>query len=205
MVTVHAWTSHRIHCLCGALEAVVFYAERSTRAVCYCRDCQAFAHFLGLPDGMLDRAGRPDIVAVRPGNVEFLRGSELLACMSLSPHGTRRWYTNCCRTPLVSTARIYRQSHLGLIHSCLDVSGLSMDDTFKPVRMHVNVKSAKGKPGKSARLGLIAAMLRYLGAMIWSRLSGRYRINPFFGPAGRPRFEPQVLGRAEQTTLFGSI
>jgi len=188
-------TTHPIRCRCGAFEAKVLDPESGTRAICYCKDCQAFAHFLDLPAGMLDSAGGTDIVAVRPRNVEFLHGVEKLTCMSLSATGPLRWYTTCCRTPVGNTPRDYRQSHVGLIHSCLESGGASMNDAFGPVRMHVNVKSAKGKPGESSRLGFFAAVLRYLGALAWSRLSGRYRVNPFFDSTGRPRVEPQVLGR----------
>jgi hypothetical protein len=196
---------HAIRCQCGAFEAAVLHPERGTRAVCYCRDCQAFAHFLGLPKGMLDSAGGTDIVAVRPEYVQFLRGGEKLACMSLSKNGTLRWYTSCCRTPVGNTPRNYRQPHVGLIHSCLTSHGVSMDNSFGPVRMHINVKSAKERPGESPVLGNAAATLRYLGAMAWSRLSGRYRVNPFFESNGRPRVEPHVLGPTERAALFDVV
>ena len=198
-------TSHPIRCQCGAFEAEVSDPELGTRAVCYCRDCQAFAHFLGLPKGMLDSLGGTDIVAVRPRTVTFRRGIENLACMSLSPKGTLRWYTSCCRTPIGNTPRDYRQSHVGLIHSCLELSGAGVDDSFGPVRMRVNVHGAKGKPDTSPRLAFALAVLRYLSSLAWSRLSGMYRVNPFFGPGGSPRVEPQVPGPSEKAALFSGV
>ena len=114
-----------------------------------------------------------------------------------------RWYTSCCRTPIGNTPRDYRQSHVGLIHTCLELSGASVDDAFGPVRMRVNVQSAKGPPGKTPRVGFAVVVLRYLGSMAWSRLSGSYRVNPFFiGSGGDPRVEPRVLSPSERAALF---
>jgi hypothetical protein len=199
-------TNHPVRCKCGAFKALVSHPERGTRVVCYCRDCQAFAHFLGLPENMLDSAGGTDIVAVRPMQVEILEGIDNLTCMSLSPKGTLRWYTSCCRTPVGNTPRDFRKAHVGLVHSCLESSGTSMDDSFGPVRMRVNLQSAKGKPGNSPPIGFALALLRYLGSMAWSRVSGAYRDNPFFiGPAGTPRVEPRVLSLTERNALFNEV
>jgi hypothetical protein len=199
-------TNHPIRCRCGAFEAEVYHPELGTRAICYCRDCQAFAHFLGLPDGMLDSLGGTDIVAVRPRYVKFSRGVENLTCMSLSPKGTLRWYTSCCRTPIGNTPRDYRQSHVGLVHSCLELSGASLDSSFGPVRMRVNVQGAKAKPGRNSPFGFAAAVLHYLGSLTWSRLSGKYRVNPFFvGPSGNPRVEPRVLSPSERAALLSAV
>jgi hypothetical protein len=120
-------TSHPIRCKCGAFEAEVSRPDLGTRAICYCRDCLAFAHFLRLPQGMLDDLGGTDIVAVSPRYVKFTRGVEHLTCMSLSPNGTLRWYTSCCKTAIGNTPRDYKQSHVGLIHSGLELSGSSLD------------------------------------------------------------------------------
>jgi hypothetical protein len=83
--------SHPIRCRCGAFRAQVSRPDLGTRAVCYCRDCQAFARFLGLPEGMLDAMGGTDIVVVRPRHVSFTQGQEQLTCMSLSETGTLRF------------------------------------------------------------------------------------------------------------------
>ncbi len=198
-------TTHPIRCRCGAFEAAVSRPDLGTRAVCYCRDCQSFAHFLGLPGGMLDNLGGTDIVAVRPRYVTFLRGVEHLACMSLSPKGTLRWYTSCCRTPIGNTPRDYRQSHIGLVHTCLERSGDNLDESFGPVRMRVNVNGAKERPPKVSQVGFVLAVLRYLGSVTWSRLSGRFRLNPFFKPDGSPSMEPLVLSPGERAGLRSAV
>ena len=198
-------TTHPIRCRCGAFEAELSRPELGTRAVCYCRDCQAFAHFLGLPEGMLDTLGGTDIVAVRPRYVRFLRGIDQLTCMSLSPKGPLRWYTSCCRTPIGNTPRDYRQSHVGLIHSCLEVDAERLDDSFGPVRMRVHVQGAKGTPARSPRVAFFVAVLRYLASMTWSRISGSYRLNPFFETGGRPKVAPRVLDSGERSALDRAV
>ena len=39
--------NHALQCRCGTLKGQVARAETANRGVCYCKDCQAFAHFLG--------------------------------------------------------------------------------------------------------------------------------------------------------------
>ena len=99
-------SSHPIRCHCGKFQATVAHPEGGTRAVCYCRDCQAFAHFLGSPKDVLDSLGGTDIVAVRPRYVSFIAGVDNLVCMSLTAQGILRWYAKCCQTPIGNTPRI---------------------------------------------------------------------------------------------------
>lgn len=197
--------THLVRCQCGAFQAALSNLERCTRAVCYCRDCQAFAHFLDLPDGMLDPLGGTDIVATSPRYLTVLRGADQLQCMSLSPEGTLRWYTRCCRTPIGNTPRDIRRAHVGLIHTSLEQGGASLDDAFGPIRMRVNAHSAKGTPDKPPMLGFVFAVLRYLWSTSSSRLSGKYRTNPFFAPDGSPRVEPRVLSATEREALLGKV
>ena len=194
--------THPIACRCGAFRGAVARPAHGTRATCYCRDCQAFARFLGSPDGMMDAAGGTDIVAVRPRHVSFLQGSENLTCMSLSPHGTLRWYTRCCGTPIGNTPRDLRISHVGLVHTCLEQAGADLAASFGPVRMRVEVKSAHGSVPANSWPSFAWAMLRYMASVAWSRLGGGYRINPFF-PAGnsQPLVEPLVVSETERARL----
>lgn len=46
--------NHPLRCRCGALQGYVSHPEKASRGVCYCKDCQAFAHFLGTPGDILD-------------------------------------------------------------------------------------------------------------------------------------------------------
>ncbi len=172
--------------------------------MCYCRDCQAFARFLGLPPGMLDALNGTDIVAVRPRFVSITSGREHLTCMSLSPNGILRWYTSCCKTPIGNTPRDLKVSHVGLIHSCLETGAASLDASFGPVRMRVNGRSANGKAPANSPLTFGWAIARYLASMAWTRCTRGYTVNPFFDVAtGQPVVQPQVVSKEERATLRG--
>lgn len=197
---------HPIRCRCGAFSGLVRLPAPATRAVCYCRDCQAFARFLGTPPGMLDSMAGTDVVVVPSRFVTFTAGRSNLVCMSLSPRGTLRWYTQCCKTPIANTPRNPRLSHVGLVHSGLQTGGPSLDAAFGPVRMRVNTDSALGKPAPNAPLAFASAVVGYLFAMAWTRLSGGHRINPFFEPGSeRPFAEPTVVSLAERRALRGDV
>ncbi len=55
--------NHRFQCRCGALQGEVLRPERGVRAVCYCGDCQTYAHLLGEASLVLDPLGGTDVVA----------------------------------------------------------------------------------------------------------------------------------------------
>ncbi|MFO1313120.1 MAG: DUF6151 family protein [Burkholderiales bacterium] len=196
--------AHPITCRCGAFKGEVRRPDHGTRAVCYCRDCQAFARFLGPPPGMMDPLNGTDVVAVRPRFVSFAAGQEHLTCMSLSPKGTLRWYTRCCKTPIGNTPRDMKISHVGLIHTCLEGGAASLDSVFGPVRMRVNAKSAKATAPANSPLEFGWAIARYLASMAWTRVSGQYKVNPFFVAAtGQPIVQPHVVSAEERASLRG--
>src|SRR5262245_2151491 len=199
-------SSHPIRCRCGKLKGELSHPDRGTRGVCYCRDCQAFAHFLGPEQEILDPLGGTEVIATVPRYVSFTAGVEHLVCMSLTEQGTLRWYAACCRTPIGNTPRNRKLSYVGLIHSCLRASTSTLDDDFGPVRMRVNRHGAKGSPPAAPVGGFIAALLRFLGRSAWLRVSGHYRENPFFDAAtGRPRAQPRALSRAEHEKLKATL
>ena len=192
-----------VRCRCGQVEGQLASAERAGRAVCYCRDCQAFARFLGDPGKILnDRAGT-DVVATSPRFLRITRGQEQVRCMSLSENGLLRWYAACCRTPIGNTPRDPRISYVGLVHSCLAGSPGELDQAFGPVKVAVNTASATGTVHATpwATLGAVFKIARNV---IGARVSGAYRDNPFFeAGTSRPVVAPQVLTPAERHALRG--
>jgi hypothetical protein len=196
-------TVHPLRCRCGRLQGEIAEPSRGTRGVCYCRDCQAFARFLGPPPGMLDTLGGTDVTAVRPHRVSFTQGVEQLACISLSPRGVLRWYAACCRTPIANTPRDWRVPHVGVLHSALEGPGApSLDASFGPVRLRVNRHGANGVAPRASMLTTAHAIAGFVGSMALTRITGRYRRTPFFSAAGRPRAEPRVLDDAERATVY---
>ena len=190
--------NHPLRCKCGALKGYVSRPEAVSRGVCYCKDCQAYAHFLGKADDILDKMGGTDVVATLPKYVTFTQGLDGLACMSLTENGMLRWYASCCNTPIGNTPRNFKMAHVGLIHTCLEDPSRPLDTSFGPVRMRVNTKSAKGNP-RSMPISTFASVLRFMISLTRARLDGSYKRTPFFDPdRGTPVKSPRVLTSAER-------
>ena len=196
--------NHPLQCRCGTLKGHVAHPEKANRGVCYCKDCRAFARFLGRADDVLDALGGTDVVATLPEYVTFSEGADALACMSLSPNGLLRWYADCCKTPIANTSRNFKLPYAGLVHSCLDASPSSFEGAFGPVRMRVNTKGAKADV-RSTPFTTLALILGFSGSLLRARLNGGYRRTPFFDPErGTPVRAPKVLARSERDRLSGS-
>src|ERR1700693_203233 len=194
--------NHPLQCRCGTLKGYVVHSAGVNRGVCYCRDCQAFAHFLGRPSEILDAQGGTDVIQTRPANVIFTQGREALACMRLTERGLLRWYAACCNTPVGNTLADHRVSFVGLVHSCLESPGASLDDSFGPVRARVNTKSAKGAV-RSSSIGLISVILRFIAMVARARIDGSYKRTPFFSAdTGAPVVTRKVLSRSERDTVM---
>ena len=193
--------NHPLQCRCGTIKGHVVRPGMASRAVCYCKDCQAFAHFLASADLVLDENGGTSIVATLPAQVHFSQGLEALACMSLSDHGMLRWYAGCCNTPIGNTPRDFKTPYVGLIETCLVSSSPSLQESFGPVRMVLNTKSARGHVGPTPVRNLVA-MLALMKSVIGARLRGTYKRNPFFGrETSAPIARPRELAKAERERI----
>ena len=194
--------NHPMRCACGKLRGHVSAPEQGVHLMCYCKDCQAFANFLGKPDELLDAQAGSDIVAVHPQSVHFTEGLDLLACMSLSPKGLLRWYASCCNTPIGNTPRNVKMAYVGLAHGCLAERGASLDGTFGAVRMSSGTKSARGNVKAASALSMAPALAGFAVKLLRARLDGSYRRSPFFrGGQGTPLVAPKVLSREERVRL----
>ena len=197
--------SHPLRCRCGTVQGELLRPERTLHAVCYCRDCQAYAHALGEAPAILDDAGGTAVIATHAGNVRFTAGINALACLSLTEKGLLRWYAGCCRTPVANTPRDMRLAYAGVMHNCLASSRTALADAFGPVRMRVNTSRAKG-PVEKAGAGQWFGLLRIAPELLWSRLTGGWRATPFFDAAQRrPIAEPHVLSVAEREQAMSRV
>jgi len=186
-------SEYRLRCQCGTIQGVLTDLARTNRAVCYCKDCQAFAHVLGQADRVLDARGGSDIIQASPKNLRFVRGLDTLACLRLTPKGLLRWYAGCCRTSIGNTLPTPKLSFIGLVHTCLDTSEVSLDEAFGPVRTWVNTKGAIGD-SKPKEAGVGRAIGWFMRTTLRARLNGDYKRSPFFNPAtGEPIVTPRVL------------
>jgi hypothetical protein len=191
-------TYHPMRCRCGALQGRVALRGISNHVICYCKDCQAFARFLGHADEVLDAQGGSEIVQVMPDRVQITQGQAQLAAMRLSPRGLLRWYTACCRTPLGNTLPSGKLPFVGLLHSSLKTAPL--EPSFGPVRGQFNTASAIGEP-RPHEGRILPAALRIVAMMGACRLTGRYRHTPFFTEANAPVVQPTVLTANEREHL----
>jgi hypothetical protein len=192
-----------LRCACGALTGTVAATHRAARAICYCRDCQTFARFLGQPTKILNERGGTDIVATTPSVVHFTQGREQLRCMSLSETGLLRWYAGCCRTPIGNTPRTPKLPYVGLVHNCLAGTAGELDAAFGVAKVAINTESASG-PVSPTKWRSVAAVLKIMRNVVAARLSGAYRDSPFFkSGTAEPIVAPQVLSSAERAARRG--
>ncbi len=192
--------SLQLRCRCGKLQGEVETRRVAARAICYCKDCQAFARFLE-PDGsLLDASGGTEVEATLPAGVRFTAGLEHLACMSLSPQGIYRWYAACCNTPVGNTPRNAAMPYVGLMRVCVAGTPDTLDRELGRARMTANRGSAYGAT-VATPVATVVGLAKIGGALVGSRLTGSWRDNPFFDSAGSLVRAPRVLTREERAAV----
>ena len=191
-----------LRCQCGALEGTArgLSPETTLRVVCYCDDCQAFAHHLGCHERVLDASGGTEILQMSPARIHIDRGT--LAALALTPRGMTRWYSACCRDPVGNTFRTGRFPFVGLIRSILDLE----PDALGPVLARVQVRFATGEVRGGDTYPQIPPRLvaKLFGRIAAGRLRGEHRASPFFDPETlAPVTAPSVLTETERGRLPG--
>ena len=188
-----------------AWQALVSNPHSANRAVCYCKDCQAFAHFLGRSGETLDERGGTDISQILPRNVTFTQGIDVLACMRLTEKGLLRWYAGCCNTPIGNTLASPKISFIGLIHDCLETADRPLQDSFGPVRVWANTNGANGNP-KPKTVGIGRTIFWFLSKPMKARIDGSYKQTPFFlVDKATPIAPPRVLSGAELASVRKAV
>jgi Family of unknown function (DUF6151) len=194
-----------LRCRCGHVRGVASDVSASTglRFVCYCKDCQAFAHSLEQPD-VLDPSGGTDIFQMPPARVNLTAGTDAMRCLRFSDK-VLRWYTDCCRTPIANTAAGPGFPVIGVVHSFMghEVNGRSRDEALGPPLCRLYERSAvgplspnaPGPPSLGAYAGHASKILGW-----WVR--GLNRPTPFFDDRTKaPRAVPCLLTPSERAAL----
>lgn len=196
---------HPLRCRCGTLAGIVVNPSGANRVVCYCKDCQAFAHFLGDEGRILDPQGGSDIIQVLPKNLTFTQGVDALTCLRLTPKGLLRWYARCCRTPIGNTLATPKWSFIGLLHNCLANTDPTLDEAFGPVTAWVNTRGAKANPKpKEAGRGKVAAW--FLRTTLKARFNGDHALTPLFRRDDDvPIVTPYVLSSDELARVRAAV
>lgn len=196
-----------VRCECGSVRGTLHEVSpsRATRAVCYCDDCQAFAHHVGHADTVLDDYGGTSIVQVSPSRLTITEGALHLACVRLTDRNLLRWYAACCGTPIGNTPGSHKLHFVGLIHVCLDLDALDVrvDAALGPVQARGFKRFTTGDrsvidamPGTILPF-VLGGMRRILGALV----TGAYKSTPFFDASGTPVATPRRLTPEERSRL----
>jgi hypothetical protein len=183
-----------LQCSCGKVKGVVKGATASTgtRIVCFCADCQAFAHRLGKQAEILDSYGGTDIFQVVPAQISISQGIEYLNCLRLSAKGIYRWYTTCCHTPVANTVSV-KLPFVGLIHNFIN-GNKDLDARLGPVRFYIHGKYALGEydnPRLHEKVPF-TMLLRIIPKLLLAKISGKGRPNPFYDANGRAISKPHI-------------
>ena len=186
-----------LRCRCGHVQGVVGTGDTSVRATCYCKDCRAFAEWLGAP-GLLDAAGGVDVVAMAPSQVRITAGQDQVACMSLSERGIHRWYAACCRTPLGNMGRNPAIHYVGMSTACM-AGAAAVDAAFGVAgRCVINTGSATA-PVKKTPLAFAWGGLRIVAGLLRGKLRG-LRQSPFHD-VSKGRAQCQVVRQNADTRV----
>lgn len=190
-----------LRCRCGEVRGTFDTTRGGTRALCYCRDCQAWAQWLGRADQILDREGGSDIVACLPSGLRFTAGDGSLGCVSLSERGLLRWHTRCCNTAVGNTPRDPRVSYLGLMRDFVAGGETALGRAFGPPSIRLHTGSALA-PVRASPLGAVTGTFGILKRLLGARFGGGWRDTPLFDPAtGRPVHPRRVLTPVERRAL----
>lgn len=182
-------------CGCGKMQLLAKQVspQSGTRIVCYCKDCQAFAHFLNRGDTVLDAHGGTEIFQMPLAHVQITHGKEDLRCMRLTEGGLYRWYTGCCNTPIGNTMGA-GWAFIGLIHHALPDSS-ARDGDLGPVQGYVQTGSASSSligHDKQADVPFPLLVRIFFRMTSW-KLRGLNKPSSFFDTEGTPVVEPYIL------------
>jgi hypothetical protein len=201
-----------IRCTCGVLQGVAYRVapKAGNHAVCYCDDCQAFAHFLGRAADILDEHGGTEVFQMSPAKLAFTSGVDRLACMRLTPRGLLRWYARCCNTPIGNTLATNKLPFVGLIHLCIQrpPQDASLEAALGPIQVRAFRRFAKGDPAAipGDRVPFPFVVLRFAALMLRWKLRGDGKHSAFFAQGtGQPIVLPHVLSTVEHAEVRRAI
>ena len=195
-----------LRCRCGHVRGLASEVSPSSgfRFVCYCKDCQAFAHFLERPD-VLDPAGGTDIFQMPPGRVKLTEGTDEVRCLRLSDNGVLRWYTYCCRTPIGNTATSPRFPVIAVVLSFMvhEADGRSRDEVLGPPLCRIYERSAVGPlPPNAPAPPSLGVFARRASKIFGWWVRGLGRPSPLFDErTNAARAAPRVLTPSERAAL----
>jgi hypothetical protein len=185
-----------LRCRCGEVRGIITNASARTvnRLICYCDDCQAFAHHLGRAD-MLDEKGGSDIVQVAPATFRFTTGDDRIAGLRLSPKGLYCWHTTCCNTPMGNTMGP-GVPFVGLLAPTFDVPW--PDAIVGAPTGALLGKFAIGEPPAGSTNTNLLILIRAIARIFGWKFSGKTWPHPLFSRETRAPIHPVTVLSKEQ-------
>jgi hypothetical protein len=185
-----------VRCRCGEVRGIVIDPSPRTvnRVVCYCDDCQAYAHQLGRAD-LLDDKGGSDIVQLAPASIRFTKGQDRIAGLRLTPKGLYRWHTTCCNTPVGNTLGP-AVPFVGIPVQSFDAP--RPDDVFGVPMGAILGKFAIGEPPAGSTGLNLSLLVRAIGRVLAWRFGGRTWPHPFFARETRAPIYPLTVVSQEK-------
>ncbi|ATD67835.1 hypothetical protein CNR27_10685 [Luteimonas chenhongjianii] len=177
-----------LQCRCGQLRARLDSDRAYAHARCYCKDCRAYALWLGADD-ILDAQGGTALVATPPQALRFTAGLDALTCLSLSENGLLRWYADCCGMPLANTTRDSQMAYVSVMSGSMQAD--AREAAFGAPHCVVNAGSATG-PVRATPVATTLTAARIGVGVIAARLRG-VRNRVFFRADGAPMRVPHVV------------
>jgi hypothetical protein len=169
--------------------------------MCYCDDCQVFAHYLERAGDVLDVHGGTEAFPMLPAQITISEGASQLRAVRLGPKGLYRWYAGCCRTPIANTLRAGLPMAI-VVRSFIDLDDRDCERTFGPIRARIMARYAIGRPPADAHPKVPPAfVLRVLSQIARGWFRGAAQPSAFFDPAGQPRAQVQILEKAQRLAL----
>ena len=195
-----------LRCACAKIRgtATEISPAAVTRLSCMCDDCQAYAHWLGRAEEILDAHAGTEVVQLTPAQLQLTQGVEHVRCVRLGPKGLMRWYAGCCNTPLANTLASPKMPFAGLVHCFIDTTGIEgpIDAVLGPVRARVQGRFAPGElPEGGHRRAPVGIMARAAWQVFGAWRRGKHRPSPFFDDNGTPVVAPEVLSEATREGL----
>jgi hypothetical protein len=197
-----------LKCECGSLKGIITEVSPTLnrRTVCLCRDCQAYAHYLGGVQKILDENGGTDVTPFHPAKIQLTEGLENLDCVRLSSDGMIRWFAKCCKTPIANSTPNAKIPFAGVMHTIFDFSKdpWQREQKLGPITRRMFGKYGIGKLPPGTHMGMPPEMMfSTLKFALVGLLKGLSKPSPFFDArTGKPTVEPKVLSDAEYDVLI---
>ena len=196
----------KLKCCCGKVSGVAtnISPETGNHIVCMCDDCQAFARFLENSEGVLDENGGTHLFQLTPNKIAIHSGREYLKCLQMGPKGLKRWYADCCKTPIANTVSL-KISLVGLFTNFIDFGNtkISKNEVIGPIRYRVMGKYGQGELPKNTHHKFpLLLILKMAKTILIGRLQKKYVPNTFFdNKTGKSFSQEMILSKDEREKL----